>query len=1044
MNVSAFCIRHPVATILMSASLVLAGLFAWRFLPVAALPRAEFPVVNVSAQLPGASPDTMATSVATPLVKQFGTIAGIDSISTTNSQGATSIAIQFVLNRNIDAAAADVQAAITRTQRQLPIEMTTPPSYRKVNPADAPIILMALKSDVVPLSQLDAFAQQVISPALSTVNGVAQVLIWGSQKYAVRIQIDPTALAARGIGLDELQAAITATNANTPVGTIQNSAQQLTIQAKTQLANAAQFANVIITTRSGKPVRLGDVAKVIDSVENTQTRSTYDGMPAIVLAVQRQPDANTVEVVDRVKAMIPAFEAQLPAAASLSLLNDRSTSIRQAVEDVQFTLLLTIALVIMVIFAFLRRVAATFIPAVAVPISIIATLAAMYLLNFSIDNISLLGLTLSVGLVVDDAIVMLENIVRHMEEDGLSAYEASLKGAGEIGFTIISISLSLVAVFIPVLLMGGVIGRIFNEFAVVVTVSILASAFVSLTLTPMLCSRLLSGYGKHHKENALGRWLEKGFDKLLAGYDAGLKVCLRFQPLMLLAFFLTMAGSVWLLQSAPKGFFPQEDIGQLQVSTEARQDISFDAMQKLQAEVADVFRKSPYVAHVASSVGGNGGGGSALNSGRLFVELKPLDERPKVAQVLASLRRDLGQVAGINTYMVPVQNLNIGARSSKSQYQLVVQGLDQALMNEWAVRLADAMGRDRAVFADVTTDLQNNALQATVVVDRDKANALGIGSDILRSTLYSGFGVRQISTIYTAGDSYNVVVEFNPNEHWTPERLNAIRVRTKSGTLVPLGAIARIERTAGQLTVNQLGQLPAVTISYNLPAGVALGDSVTRIEAIKDELGLPKSISTTLAGTAKTFQDSLANQGLLIAGAILTIYIVLGILYESFIHPLTILTGLPSAAVGALGALRLFDLELSVIAIIGLLMLIGIVKKNAIMMIDVALVLRREGKSAQEAIHQACVMRFRPILMTTLAALMGTLPIALGAGASAELRQPLGIAVVGGLMISQVLTLFITPVLFLYMDRLSEGLMKLGGHFRGAKHAPPPVTHPAE
>ncbi|CAM5202246.1 AcrB/AcrD/AcrF family protein OS=Bosea thiooxidans OX=53254 GN=SAMN05660750_04221 PE=4 SV=1 [Bosea thiooxidans] len=525
----------------------------------------------------------------------------------------------------------------------------------------------------------------------------------------------------------------------------------------------------------------------------------------------------------------------------------------------------------------------------------------------------------------------------------------------------------------------------------------------------MLCSRLLSGYSEHHKANVLGRWLEKGFDKLLAGYDHGLKFCLRFQPLMLLAFFLTMAGTVWLLQTTPKGFFPQEDIGQLQVSTEARQDISFDAMMKLQAEVAGIFRRSPYVAHVASSVGSNGGSG-ALNAGRLFVELKPLNERPELQAVLASLRRDLGQVAGINTYMVPVQNLNIGARSSKSQYQLVVQGLDQALMNDWALRLADAMGRDRAAFADVTTDLQNNALQATLTIDRDKANALGIGADILRSTLYSGFGVRQVSTIYTTGDNYNVVVEFNPNEHWTPEHLNAIRVRARNGTLIPLGAIARIERTAGQLTVNQLGQLPAVTISYNLPAGVALGDSVNRIQVIKEQLGLPKSISTTLAGTAKTFQDSLANQGLLIAGAILTIYIVLGILYESFIHPLTILTGLPSAAVGALGALRLFDMDLSVIAIIGLLMLIGIVKKNAIMMIDVALVLRREGAAAQEAIHRACLMRFRPILMTTLAALMGTLPIALGAGASAELRQPLGIAVVGGLMISQVLTLFITPV----------------------------------
>jgi HAE1 family hydrophobic/amphiphilic exporter-1 len=1039
MNVSGFCIRHPVATILMSVSLVLAGAFAYRFLPVAALPRAEFPVVNVSAQLPGASPDTMATSVATPLIKQFATIAGIDSISTSNSQGATSIAIQFVLSRNIDAAAADVQAAITRAQKQLPIEMTTPPSYRKVNPADAPIILMALKSDVIPLSKLDAFAQQVISPALSTVDGVAQVLIFGSQKYAVRIQIDPVALAARGIGVDELQAAITATNANTPVGTLQSTQQQLTIQARTQLADAAQFANVIITTRNGKPVRLGDVAKVIDSVENAQTSSAYDGTPAVVLAVQRQPDANTVEVVDRVKAMLPGFSEQMPAAASISLLNDRSVSIRAAVEDVQFTLGLTVALVVMVIFVFLRRVAATFIPAVAVPISIVATLAAMYAFGFAIDNISLLGLTLSVGLVVDDAIVMLENIVRHMEEDGLSAYDAALKGAGEIGFTIISISLSLVAVFIPVLLMGGVIGRIFNEFAVVVTVSILASAFVSLTLTPMLCSRLLSGYGAHHQENAFGRVLERGFSALLSGYDKTLALCLRAKPLILLTFFATLAASVWLLQSSPKGFFPQEDIGQLQVSTEARQDISFDAMKVLQGKVADVFRASPHVAHVASTVGGSQGAAGALNAGRLFVELKPQKERPPLQKVLGDLRRQLAQVPGINTYMNPVQNLNIGARSSKSQYQLVVQGLDQGLMNDWSVKLADAMTQDRATFTDVTTDLQNSALEATLVVDRDKANQLKIGSDVLRSTLYSGFGVRQVSTIYTTGDSYQVVVEFDPGGGgWSPDKLDQIRVRATNGTLVPVGAFARVERTAGPLTVNQLGQLPAVTISYNLPAGVALGDSVTRINAIKAEIALPASLSTTLAGTAKTFQDSLANQGLLIAGAILTIYIVLGILYESFIHPLTILTGLPSAAIGALGALRLFDLDLSVIAIIGLLMLIGIVKKNAIMMIDVALVLRREGKSAADAIHQACVMRFRPILMTTLAALMGTLPIALGAGASAELRQPLGIAVVGGLMISQVLTLYITPVLFIYMDGLSEGLGRLF-----AKKAPAVEPHPA-
>ncbi|MBX9910110.1 MAG: efflux RND transporter permease subunit [Beijerinckiaceae bacterium] len=1041
MSLPGFCIRHPVATILMSLFLVLAGLFAYRFLPVAALPRAEFPVVNVSAQLPGASPDTMATSVATPLVKQFATIAGIDSIATTNSQGSTSIAIQFVLSRNIEAAAADVQAAIARAQKQLPLEMTTPPSYRKVNPADAPIILLALKSDVVPLSQLDAFAQQVISPALSTVDGVAQVLIFGSQKYAVRIQIDPVALAARGIGVDELQAAITATNANTPVGTLQNTSQQLTIQARTQLANAAQFANVIITTRNGKPVRLGDVARVIDSVENTQTASAYDGMPAVVLAVQRQPDANTVEVVDRVKAMLPAFSGQLPAAASLALLNDRSTSIRSAVDDVQFTLLLTIALVVMVIFVFLRRLAATFIPAVAVPISIVATLAAMYAFGFSVDNISLLGLTLSVGLVFDDAIVMLENIVRHMEEDGLPAYEAALKGAGEIGFTIISISLSLVAVFIPVLLMGGVIGRIFNEFAVVVTVAILASAFVSLTLTPMLCSRLLSGYGREHSENAFGRALERGFEAILRGYDRALTFTLRFKPLMLLTFFVTLGLSVWLLQSAPKGFFPQEDIGQLQVATEARQDISFPAMKELQAKVADVFRASPHVAHVASTVGGSTGSAGALNAGRLFVELEPRTERPALQKVLADLRRDLAQVPGIAAYITPVQNLNIGARSSKSQYQLVVQGLDQNLMNDWAVRLADAMTRDRATFADVTTDLQNSAAEATLVVDRDKANQLKISSDVLRSTLYSGFGVRQVSTIYATGDSYQVVVEFDPKNGWSADRLDQIRIRAGNGTLVPLSSFARVERTAGQLTVNQLGQLPAVTISYNLPAGVALGDSVTRINALKSEIALPASLSTTLAGTAKTFQDSLANQGLLIMGAILTIYIVLGILYESFIHPLTILTGLPSAAIGALAALRLFGLDLSVIAIIGLLMLIGIVKKNAIMMIDIALVLKREGRMPQDAIHQACVMRFRPILMTTLAALMGTLPIALGAGASAELRQPLGIAVVGGLLISQVLTLLITPVLFLYMEKFSDWIGALTRRTGlGGKGAPEAVV----
>ncbi|MER9574240.1 efflux RND transporter permease subunit [Mesorhizobium sp. M0189] len=1035
--ISEFCIRRPVATLLMSFALVLGGLFAYKFLPVAALPSAEFPVVNVSASLPGASPETMATSVATPLIKQFATIAGIDSISTTNSLGTTSIAIQFVLNRDIDAAAADVQAAIARTQRQLPPEMTSPPSYRKVNPADAPILLMSLVSDTIPLTDLDAFAENVISPSLSTIDGVAQVSIYGQQKYAVRVQIDPTALAARGISIDQLQTAIASANSNTPLGVLKNNKQQLTITANTQLTNAAGFSNIIIATKNGHPVRLGEVTRVIDSVETTTTASWYDGTRAIIMAVQRQPDANTVDVVDRVKAMLPSFEGQMPAAASIQLLNDRSTSIREAVDDVQFTLLLTIALVVMVIFLFLRRVTATVIPAVAVPISLIATLGVMYLFGFSIDNISLMGLTLAVGLVVDDAIVMLENIFRHMEEDGLSAMEASLKGAREIGFTIISISISLVAVFIPVLLMGGVIGRIFNEFAVVVTVAILASMFVSLTLTPMLCSRLLSlskaeqkaAHGEGHRQNVFMR-----------GYDRLLTFCLRHNFLVFLVFLVTAGLSVWLIQISPKGFFPQEDIGQVSVTTIARQDISFDAMVKLQGQVADVFTHSPYVAHVGWSAGS---GNNALNQGQLFVQLKDKDQRPNIDKVLLDLRRQLANVPGIETYMQPVQNLRLGARSSASAYQLAVQGLDTGLTNVWAQRLTDAMAADHAAFTDVTNDLQNNALQATLVIDRDKAANLGVDTDTLRSSLYGGFGTQQVSTIFGSADSYDVIMELDPKIEWSPERMLAIKVRTASGSLVPLGAFARVDRTAGALTVNQLGQLPAVTISYNLPQGVALGDSVSHINALKDKIGMPPTISTAFSGTAKTFQDSLSNQGLLIGGAILTIYIVLGMLYESFIHPLTILTGLPSAVLGALVALRLAGMDLSVIAVIGILMLIGIVKKNGIMMIDVALELRREGMSPVESIHKACLMRFRPIMMTTLAALMGTIPIALGTGASAELRQPLGVAVVGGLVASQALTLFVTPVIYVYMEHFSGWLVSVWAGHRGEPSPVEAVDQPS-
>ncbi|TIU52962.1 MAG: efflux RND transporter permease subunit, partial [Mesorhizobium sp.] len=890
-----------------------------------------------------------------------------------------------------------------------------PPSYRKVNPADAPILLMSLVSDTVPLTDLDAFAENVISPSLSTIDGVAQVSIFGQQKYAVRIQIDPSALAARGISIDQLQAAIASANSNTPLGVLQNNKQQLTITANTQLTNAAGFSNLIIATKNGHPVRLGEVTRVVDSVQTTTTASWYDGTRAIIMAVQRQPDANTVDVVDKVKAMLPSFQDQMPAVAQIKLLNDRSTSIRQAVDDVQFTLLLTIALVVMVIFVFLRRVTATIIPAVAVPISLIATLGAMFLFGFSIDNISLMGLTLAVGLVVDDAIVMLENIFRHMEEDGLSAFDASLKGAREIGFTIISISISLVAVFIPVLLMGGVIGRIFNEFAVVVTVAILASMFVSLTLTPMLCSRLLSVTKADREAHGAGR-----HDIVTRAYDWHLSFCLRHTFLIFLVFITTAAASVWVIQVSPKGFFPQEDIGQISVTTMARQDISFDAMAKLQGQVASVFSKSPYVDHVAWSAGS---GNNALNQGQLFVQLKGKDQRPNIDKVLSDLRRQLAGVAGIETYMQPVQNLRLGSRSSASAYQLVVQGLDTKQTDVWAQKLNDAMAADHTVFTDVTSDLQNNALQASLVIDRDKAAQLGIDTDTLRSALYGGFGTDQVSTIFGSADSYEVITELDPKIEWSPEHMLAIQMRTSSGTLVPLGAFARVDRTAGALTINQLGQLPAVTISYNLPQGVSLGDTVTRIDQLKEQIGMPTAISTSFAGTAKTFQDSLANQGLLIGGAILTIYIVLGMLYESFIHPLTILTGLPSAVLGAVVALRFAGMDLSVIAVIGILMLIGIVKKNGIMMVDVALELRRQGMSAKESIHKACLMRFRPIMMTTLAALMGTFPIALGTGASAELRQPLGIAVVGGLLASQALTLFVTPVIYVYFENFSGWLL---------------------
>ena len=1018
MNISAFCINRPVATILMSLAVLLGGLFAWQLLPVAALPKAEFPTISVSADMPGASPDIMATSVATPLIKQFSTISGVDTISSSSSLGTTNITIQFVLSRSIDAAAADVQAAISRVNRSLPKDMTEPPNYRKVNPADAPVMLLAIKSDIVSMTDLDNIAENIISPTLSTVDGVAQVLIFGPQQYAVRVEMDPDALAAKNITVGQLQTAIASINSISPLGTLTGGPQQLTLIADTQLANAAEFGNQVIAIRNGSEVRLKDLARVIDSVANFQSSASYDGTRGIILAVQRQPDANTIQVVDKVKALLPDLAKNLPAAATLNVMSDRSASIRASVNDAIRTLGITIILVIGICYVFIRSLRATFIPAVAVPISLIGTLGIMYVLGYSIDNVSLMGITLAVGLVVDDAIVMMENIVRHMEEEHKGPFQAAIDGASEVGFTILSISVSLVAVFIPVLLMGGVIGRIFNEFAVVVTVAILVSMFVSLTLTPMMSSRVLN---EDHTPGLLGRFFELLLGGLTRGYDWLLSLCLRFHPLVFMVFLGSVVATILMFQTLPKGFFPTEDIGQLQIGTLGRQDISYNAMKVLQDQLAAKVGKYEAVAHVVSAVGSNTG---SMNAGRMFVELKPKTQRGDLNQVMSDMRKILNSVPGITATANPVQNLSIGARPGAAANQIVVQSLNYDDMYSWAQKLAGAMDKDRAFFADVNTDAQITAQQAHLIVDREKMQALGVGVDTLRQTLYAGLGGQQVATIYNNGNSFEVIAELDPKTDWTPERLANLQMASSTGALVPLAAFSHIERKAGALTVNQIGQLPSVSISYNLPQGVALGSTVEEINKLKADLNWPVTVSSGFYGATKTFQDSTAGQGLLILGAILTIYIILGILYESFIHPLTILSGLPAAAAGALGALYIFGFDLSIIAVIGLLMLIGIVKKNAIMMIDVAISLRRNGMSARDAIHKACLMRFRPIMMTTLAALMGTLPIALAAGASSELRQPLGVAVTGGLIVSQALTLFITPVLYVYMEGLSNWLTR--------------------
>ena len=1031
-NLSELFIRRPVMTVLVMLGIVIFGIAGFKKLPVSALPNVDFPTIQVTAELSGANPETMAAAVATVLEKQFSTIAGIDSMTSISSQGIASITIQFSLDRDIDAAAQDVNSAIAATARQLPSNMASPPSFRKVNPADLPVFLLTLTSDTLPLSTVNEYAETFLAQRISTISGVAQVQVNGQQKYAVRVQVDPSALAARGVGINEVETAIATANVNLPTGTLYGKNQVFAVQATGQLYTAEAYRSVIVAWRNGSPIRLGDVGRVIDGVQNDKVAAWYKNKRSIVLAIQRQPGVNTIEVVDKIRSLLPAIRAEVPAGIDINILFDRSITIRNSVHDVEFTLLIALVLVVMVIFVFLRNVRATLIPGIALPISIVGTFAVMYLLDHSLDNLSLMALTLCVGFVVDDAIVMLENISRHIEM-GKSPMQATLDGSKEISFTIVSMTISLIAVFIPVMFMGGILGRLLHEFAVVIIVAVLISGFVSLTLTPMMCSRILRPRGQI-KHGPVFMWSEKAFDATRNAYDRSLNWSLDHSRLTMVVFLIIVVATAALFARMPKGFLPSDDSGQLFLFVEGPQDISFEAMAAAERQVLDIVHADPNVEAAMGFIGASGFNPS-LNIGRATISLKPFGQRKPADEVVKGLRPKLQDVLGVKVFVQNVPIIRIGGQITKSPYQYVLQGSRIEELYRWAP-IIEAKLKTLPELIDVTSDLQITRPQVTVEIDREKASSVGVTPQQIQSALNSAFGSKQVSNIYTATNNYWVILELDPKYQRDPSALSMLYIRSTTGVLVPLTSVAKLSFGVGPLSVTHLGQLPSVTLAFDLRPGLSLSEAITVVDKAVQELQVPATLTGRYQGTAQAFQSSLAGMGILLIVAIFVIYLVLGILYESFIHPITILSGLPTAGLGALFTLWVFGMELNMYAFVGIIMLIGIVKKNAIIMIDFAVEAQRnEGKGAREAIHEACIIRFRPIMMTTFAALMGTLPIALAIGAGGDARQPLGLAVVGGLVVSQFLTLYITPVIYIYFEHLQQWLAR-----RHSASAPVPAT----